>query len=212
MAYRPVPVLRRQLPRGDHPLPGDLRGRADVMTHEGRPGRGAGARRPGRHDHARHAHRRRRPADGLRRPDDATASARSRACMVNYVAADEADARRVFDALAEGGAGHAAARADVLVARVRHVRRPLRHALDGLRPPAATATTVLTPADRRAPPHPSVSCSECFVQVAPARKHSDAADTRMPSPPTHRSSVTASAPVRSECEKAVGPCPDFFRK
>ena len=59
--------------------------------------------------------------------------------MVSYDAAELADAKRVFDALADGGNVTQAARADVLLRRLRHVRRPLRHAVDGRRPPVAAA-------------------------------------------------------------------------
>jgi DNA-binding SARP family transcriptional activator len=53
-----LPLLRRQLSGGLHPLPGDLRRRADAPDHEGCPRRAA-AGRPGRHDHPRRPHARR---------------------------------------------------------------------------------------------------------------------------------------------------------
>ena len=53
--------------------------------------------------------------------------------MVSYGAADAADAKRVFAALAEGGNVTRIA-ADLLLRGVRHVRRPVRHAVDGRRP------------------------------------------------------------------------------
>ena len=62
--------------------------------------------------------------------------------MVSYDAADVAGANRVFDALAEGGDRHPGAHADVLLGGVRHVRRPVRDALDDRRTtgPAAGVT------------------------------------------------------------------------
>ena len=53
--------------------------------------------------------------------------------MVSYSASDADDARTVFDGAGRGRCGHPGADRDVLLARLRDVRRPLRHALDGQR-------------------------------------------------------------------------------
>ena len=67
--------------------------------------------------------------------------------MVSYDAADVGDAKRVFDALAEGGTVDPGARADVLLGGVRHVHRPVRHAVDGRR--AGPEPVRLNPAGAR---------------------------------------------------------------
>ena len=53
--------------------------------------------------------------------------------QVNYTDADVAEAKRVFEALADGGKVTLPIGRDLLVAGVRHVRRPVRHALDDQR-------------------------------------------------------------------------------
>ena len=50
--------------------------------------------------------------------------------QVSYSAPDAGDAARVFDALARGGNAGAAAHRDLLLARVRHGDRRVRHAVD----------------------------------------------------------------------------------
>ena len=53
--------------------------------------------------------------------------------QVNYSTNDVDDAKRVFEALAEGGEITGPARSDLVVADVRHVHRPVRHSVDDRR-------------------------------------------------------------------------------
>ena len=56
--------------------------------------------------------------------------------QVTYATDDPADAKKVFDALAEGGEVRAGAQQDVLLAGLRHVRRQVRDAVDGQHEPS----------------------------------------------------------------------------
>ena len=55
---------------------------------------------------------------------------------------DPADAERRFKALAEGGTRQHAVRQDLLLQGLWHVRRPVRHALDGQLPDGRHVTAV----------------------------------------------------------------------
>ena len=79
--------------------------------------------------------------DVLMASDDPTATAFGpvQGMMVSYDAADVADAKRVFDALADGGKVTQALAADVLLRGVRHVHRPVRDPVDDRRPTGAAA-------------------------------------------------------------------------
>ena len=65
--------------------------------------------------------------------------------MVSYDAADVADANAGLRRARRWWQRHPGARADLLLRGLRHVRRPVRHALDGRRPAAAAAVLISTP-------------------------------------------------------------------
>ena len=73
--------------------------------------------------------------------------------MVSYDAADVDDAKRVFEALAERRHRDPGARTDVLLGCLRHVRRPVRHAVDdrGARPEPGVLGAASSDRQRRHP-------------------------------------------------------------
>ena len=133
------PVLRGELPRGVHPVPGDLRRRTGRARDErSAAGGGPAAGRQGALHHARGPmklgddllmgsddpwHRRVRPGAGHAGQLLARGRRRSQAGLRR--------ARR------RRRGRRSALIADVLLARVRHVHRPLRHAVDDRRRRAA---------------------------------------------------------------------------
>ena len=96
------------------------------------PAERAGAARQGRPHHARGAE----VGDGLLMgSDDPTTDSFGpvQGMQVNYSVTDVDEAQARVRALAEGGKVTLPIGRDLLVARVRHVHRPVRHAVDGQR-------------------------------------------------------------------------------
>ncbi len=117
--------------------------------------------------------------------------------MVSYDAADVDEAKRVFEALAEGGTVTQAIDGDVLLPGVRNGHRPLRHAVDGRRRPGDRDLTqelqfkpaTISPCDGK--PHE-------LRKPAPARPPCRRFPGGRPGCPSSRRTVT---PGRARCRR-----------
>ena len=109
--------------------------------------------------------------DLLMASDDPTADSFGpvQGMTVSFDAADVAGAKKVFDALLRRREGHPGAGADLLLGGLRHVCRPLRHAVDDRRPPAAAVVLTLTrTAPSRARTRSTGAVSTSFWSADPA--------------------------------------------
>ena len=132
-AYRTVPVLRRPRRGGDRVLQeGAGRRGADAHALQGRPEQPPPDKvAPGSENKVMHASL--KVGDTVLMLSDGMASGKTdfKGFSLSISVNKEADADRIFAALADGRPSADAARQDLLVAEVRHGRRQIRRGLDG---------------------------------------------------------------------------------